>query len=142
MNKYNISANLLPDIKHLYDVQSSSVAALKTGSIQQLESDSRLSPTPFNIFLEWIMADILEDHNGTISIGGKTITNLRFADELNDLAAEEEELAKPVEHFDKASTACGIELRAKYTKLMTNNTRGINKETKVNAQKLQVPGLH
>ena len=37
-------------------------------------------------------------------IGGRTITNLRFADNIDGLTGEEEELAKPVECLDKAST--------------------------------------
>ena len=32
----------------------------------------------------------------TASIGGKTLTNLRFADDIDDLAREKEELAKLV----------------------------------------------
>ena len=51
------------------------------------------------------MTDALEDHEGTVSIGGRTITNLRFADDIDGLAGEEEDLAKLVEHLDKASTA-------------------------------------
>ena len=51
--------------------------------------------------------------------GGRTITNLRFADDIDGLAGEEEELKK-------------MEISAKKTKLMTNNTSGINKEIKVN----------
>ena len=35
----------------------------------------------------------LEDHEGTVRIGGRTITNLRFADDVDGLAGEEEELA-------------------------------------------------
>ena len=50
------------------------------------------------------MTDALEDDEGTVSIGGRTITNLRFADDIDGLAREEE-LAKLVEHLDKASTA-------------------------------------
>ena len=42
------------------------------------------------------MTDALEDHEGTVSIGGRTITNLRFADDIDDLAREKEELAKLV----------------------------------------------
>ena len=38
----------------------------------------------------------LEDHEDTVSIGGRTITNLRFADVFDSLAGEEEELAKLV----------------------------------------------
>ena len=96
-----------------------------------------LSPTLFNIFLERIMTDALEDHEGTVIIGGRTITNLRFADDIYGLAGEEEELANLVEHLDKASTAYGMEIGAKKTKLMTNNTSGVNAEIKVNGQKLE-----
>ena len=53
------------------------------------------------------MTDALEDHEGTVSIGGRTITNLRFADDIDGLAGEEEEVAKLVECLDKASTAYG-----------------------------------
>ena len=43
------------------------------------------------MFLERIVTDVLEDHKGSVNIGGKTITNLRFADDINGLAGEEEE---------------------------------------------------
>ena len=62
----------------------------------------------------------------TVSIGGKTITNSRFADDNDCLAGEEEELANLVECLDKTSTAYCMETSAKKTKLMTNNTSGIN----------------
>ena len=51
------------------------------------------------------MTDALEDHEGTVSIRGRTITNLRFADDIESLAGEEEELANLVERLDKASIA-------------------------------------
>ena len=76
-------------------------------------------------------------HEGTVSIGGRTITNLRFADDIDGLAGDEEELANLVELLDKASTAYGMEISAKKTKLMTNNTSSINTEIKVNGQKLE-----
>ena len=83
------------------------------------------------------MTDTLEDHEGTVSIGGRTITNLRFADDIDGLAGEEEALANLVERLDKASTAYSMEISAEKTKLMTNNTSGINTEIKVNGQKLE-----
>ena len=83
------------------------------------------------------MTDALEDHEGTVSIEGRTITNLRFADDIDGLAGDEEELANLVERLSKASIAYGMEISAKKTKLMTNNTSGINTEIKVNGQKLE-----
>ena len=60
------------------------------------------------------MTDALEDHEGTVSFGGRTITNLLFADDIDGLAGEEE-LAYSVERLDKASTAYGMEIRAEKT---------------------------
>ena len=51
------------------------------------------------------ISDTLEDQEGTVSIGGRAITNLRVADDIDGLAGEEEELAKLVERLDKVSTA-------------------------------------
>ena len=62
MKKYNIRANGIRVIKHLYDTATSAVL--------------------FNIFLERIMTDVLEDPEGTVSIEGKRITNPCFADDL------------------------------------------------------------
>ena len=73
-----------------------------------------------------IMTDALENHEVTVSIGGRATSNLRFADDIDGL--EEEELAKSIERLDKASTAYGMEISAKKTKLMKNNTGGINTE--------------
>ena len=83
------------------------------------------------------MTDALEDHEGIVSIGGRTLTNFRFADDIDGLAGEEEELAELVEHLDKASRAYGMETSVETTKLMTNNTSGINTEIKVNGRKLE-----
>ena len=81
------------------------------------------------------MTDAWEYYQGTTSFGGRTIVNLRFADDIDGLAREEEELAKLAESLDKASKAYGIEISAEKSKFMTNNTTCINKEIKVNLQK-------
>ena len=83
------------------------------------------------------MTDVLEDRGGTVSTGGRTITNLHFADDIDGLAGKEEELANLVERLNRDSTAYGMEIRAEETKLMTNNSSGINTEIKVNGQKLE-----
>ena len=54
------------------------------------------------------MADALNDHEGTGSICERTITNLRFAGDIDGLAGKEEELADLVERLDKTSTAFGM----------------------------------
>ena len=95
-----------------------------------------LSPTLFNIFLERIMSDALEEHDGKVSIGGRNITNLRFADDIDALAGEEQELEALVESLDKTCTRYKMEISAEKTKLMTNSANGIQREIKVKGQKL------
>ena len=94
-------------IKHLYDKATSAV--LSNGSIGDwfrttvgVRQRCLLSPTVFNIFPERIVTGALENHKSTVSIGG---SNFRFADDIDGLAGEEEELAKVMERLDKASTA-------------------------------------
>ena len=101
-----------------------------------MESDRDVySHPPSSTFLEMIMTNALEDYEGTVSFGGRTITNLCFADDISGLAGEEEDLAKFV--LNKASTAYSMEISVEKTKLMTNNTSGINTEVKINGQKLE-----
>ena len=51
----------------------------------------------------------LRRHEGIVSIGGRPITNLHFANNIDGLAGEEEELAKLVERLDNACTAYGMD---------------------------------
>ena len=133
MKKYNISTNLIQVIKNLYNKATSAVLFNSSigdwfRTIVGVRQGCRLSSTLFKIFLEKIMTDALEDHEGTVSIGGRTITNLCFADDIDGSAGEEEELANLVERLHKASTAYSMEISAEKTKLITNNTSGINTE--------------
>ena len=83
------------------------------------------------------MTDALEDHAGTVSIGGRTITNLRFADDIDGLAGTETELSNLLERLDKNSEAYDMQISAEKTKLMTNNINGISSNIKVSGEKLE-----
>ena len=141
MQIYNINAKLIRTIETLYDKATSTV--LVNGNIGEwfrttvgVRQGCLLSPTLFNIYLERIMSDALEDHEGSVSVGGRTITNLRFADDIDGLAGDEEEMESLVNRLNQASLRYGMEINAEKTKLMTNNPSGIQKEIRVNGQKL------
>ena len=84
-----------------------------------------LSPTLFNIFLDWIMSDALEEHDETVSIGGRNFINLRFADDIDALAEEKQELEALVESLDKTCIRYKMEISMEKTKQMTNSVNGI-----------------
>ena len=50
------------------------------------------------------MTDALEHREASVSIGGRTIKNVCFADDIVALAGKEEELFKLVNQLNKAST--------------------------------------
>ena len=79
---------------------------------------------------------MLEEHEGTVNIAGRTITNLRFAYDIDGLAGNEQEFAQHVERLDQTSKAYGMEINAEKTKLMTNNINNIHKEIKASGSKL------
>ena len=55
------------------------------------------------------MTHAQESYNGTI-IGGRKITNLRFADGNDGITEEEDELTKFVQNLDTAATKLGMEI--------------------------------
>ena len=88
MKKYNINTNLIQVIKNLYNKATSAV--LFNSSIADwfrttfgVRQRCLLSPTLSNIFLERIMTDAFEDHEGTVGIGGRTMANLRFTGDID-----------------------------------------------------------
>ena len=98
-----------------------------------------LSPTLINIFLKRIMSDALEEHGRRVNIGGRNITNLEFAANIDALAEEEQELEALVESLDKTCIKYKMEISAEKTKLMTNSANGIlsiPREIKVKWQNL------
>ena len=140
MTLYNINDNLIT-IECLYN--KATTAVYDDNNIGEwfrtangVSQGCLLSSTLFNIFLERIMADALEDHEGTISIGGRTITHLRFDDDIDGLAGLEQELVKLVNHLE-ASTAYGMQVGAEKTQLMTNNTNCISIDITIDNKKLE-----
>ena len=91
MRLYNINENLIRTIECLYNKATRAVYHdNNTGewfrtTIGVLQG-CLLSPTLFNIFLERIMVDALVDHEGTVNIGGRASTILRFDDYIDSLA--------------------------------------------------------
>ena len=136
MRKYNIIANLVRTTEQLYDKATSAV--LMIGSIGEwfrttvgVKQGCLRSLTLFNIFLERIMSDALEDHDGQVSIVGRNIINLRFADDIGALVEEGQELKSR-----QTCTRYKMEISAEKTKLMTNSANGIHREINVNGQQL------
>ena len=109
MKKNNTSASIIRAIENQYDKAQSAV--LFNGSTGEwfrttvgVEQGCLLSPTLFNIFLERIMCEVFDDHEGSVSIEGRLITNFRFADDIVVNVKEEEEAGVLVDRLDTTTT--------------------------------------
>ena len=143
MRKYNINASIIRAIENLYDKAQNAV--LFNCSIWEwfrttvgVRQGCLLSPTLFNIFLERIMCEALDDHEGSVSIGGPLITNFRFADDIFVNAYEEEEAGVVIDRLDRTTTRYKMEIGPDKTKVMTNNPNGFQREIKIKGQRLDV----
>ena len=65
------------------------------------------------------MSDALEKHDGKVRIGGRIFTNVRFANDNDALAEEEQELKALFESHNKTCARYGIKISAEKTELMT-----------------------
>ena len=143
MNRYNINKTLISLIEELYNQATSSVYLegdfgewfRTTVGVRQ---GCLLSPTLFNIFLERIMTDALEGHECSVSIGGRTVSNLRFADDIDGLAGSETELAELIRRLNQSCSDYGMEISAEKTKIMTNcHANGLQNQIIINGSVLQ-----
>ena len=142
MRKYNINASIIRALENLYDKAQSAVLFIgSTGDWFRTTVGVRqgclLSPTLFNIFLERIMSEALDDHEGSVSIGGRLITSFRFADDIVVNAEEEEEAGVLVDRLDRTTTRYKMEIGPDKTKLITNNPNGFQREIKIKDQRLE-----
>ena len=75
-------------------------------------------------FLERIMCEALDDHEGSVSIGGRPITNFRFADDIVVNAEEEEEAGVLIDRLDRTTTRYKMEIGPDKIKVITKNPKG------------------
>ena len=74
------------------------------------------------------MCEALDDHEGSVSIGGRLLmTSFRFADDIVVNAEEEEEAGALVDRLDRTTTRYKMEIGPDKTKVMTNNPNGFQR---------------
>ncbi|XP_047482513.1 uncharacterized protein LOC125034655 [Penaeus chinensis] len=77
-----------------------------------------LSSHLFNVYSEKIMRDALDGFEGTIKVGGRNVTNLRYADDIVLIAGSMLELEDLITRVKLASEQAGLMLNTQKTKVM------------------------
>ena len=122
MENVGISDGITQLIKSLYKSSTSAILLdnIKCDYIKTtvgVRQGCLLSPILFNIYLEKIMSDTLTDHHSSISIGGRTISNLRFADDIDIISGTNCELQKLTDSLVLHAGYYGMEVRSEKEKL-------------------------
>ena len=131
MRQYNFDEDLIQVIESLY--KSAKSAVLLSGELGEyflttvgVRQGCILSPVLFNIFLENIMQDALKNYESKVSIGGRQLCNLRFADDIDLIGRTEKELQELTTRLEKSASAFGMEISSEKSKILVNS----NTETK------------
>ena len=126
MRRYNIDEGLVTLLESLYGPSTSAV--LQEREVGQsfrtsvgVRQGCLLSPVLLNLCLEDIMQKALHNFNGTISINGREISNLRFADDIDLIVGTEEELQELTTTLERRARAYGMETSAEKSKIIFNS---------------------
>lgn len=84
-----------------------------------------LSPILFNIYGKYIMRRALDGWEGGISIGGRKISNLRYADDTTLFASSEQELAQLFTRVAEESELVGLTINKAKTKVLMVDRPGM-----------------
>ena len=83
------------------------------------------------------MREALHDFHSTISIGGRPISNLRFADDIDLMGGSNEELQDLTTRLTNRASAYGMEVSTEKSKVMVNTLADTTAHIYMNGEKLE-----
>ena len=75
--------------------------------------------------------------DSSVSIGGRSICNLRIADDIDLMSSSNGELQDLTNSFVDKATAYRMEVSTEKSKIITNSMKNISPDTSMNGQKLE-----
>ena len=105
-----------------------------TGGVRQ---GCLLSPILFNLYLENIMRETLHNFKSTISIGGRTISNLRFAEDIDLMEGNNDELQELRDRLSNSAREYGMEISSEKSKAIVNSGDNTTVQISMNGQQLE-----
>ena len=119
-----VPEHLIVVLRNLYTNQESTVRTEYCETInipigKGVRQGYILSPLLFNVYAERIMRDILENWDKGISIGGRKVTNLIYADDTTLIAGAKDDLTELITKVKITSETAGLYLNVMKTKVMS-----------------------
>ena len=124
LSQMGVPTHLIVLLKNLYSEQ---IASVRTECGESAEFPIKkgvrqgcvISPILYNIYAEMIIRNVLETWSGGVRIGGRMVSNLRYADDTTILASSKEELRIGLIKLKTESEKAGLFLNLNKTKVMT-----------------------
>ena len=142
LRSFNVEEGLVRIMEALYENAESAV--LLNNEIGEffrttvgVRQGCLLSPVLFNLFLEKIMRNTLQDHHTSISVGGRRICNLRFADDIDLLGGSNAELQALTDKLTESAGSYGMEVSTEKSKVMVNSTNDVQAVISMNGEQLE-----
>ena len=82
------------------------------------------------------MMEALDGFEGSVSIGGRTVTNLRFADDIELVAGQAEELSTLTRRLEESAKQLGMQISVEKSKVMTMGSSD-EMDASINGEKLE-----
>ena len=128
LQQIGVPTHLIVILRNLYEDQKATIRT-EFGETEEISIGKGvrqgciLSPVLFNIYAEIIMRKVIEEYgeeNG-IHIGGRRLTNLRYADDTTLLEKSEEKMKELLQQVQLASEEAGLYLNINKTKIMSTD---------------------
>ena len=83
------------------------------------------------------MLETLQNHHTSISINGRPLCNLRFADDIDLMGGTKEELQELTDHLTTASSAYGMKASTEKSKILVNSSNKKSADITMNGEVLE-----
>ena len=142
LRSFGIEEGLVQIMKSLYSSASSAVLLNNNVSnyfrtTVSVRQGCLLSPILFNLYLENIMRETLHNFKSTISTGGRTISNLRFADDIDLMWGSNDELQELTDRLSNSAREYGMEISSEKSTVMVNSGDNTTVHISMNGQQLE-----
>ena len=142
MREMGVPDHLIKLITNLYDSQQACVRTAKGDSDlfnigQGVRQGCILSPALFNLYAEYIMRRALADWDRGLPVGGRRISNLRYADDTTLVATNASDLKDLLLKVKAESEVLGLKLNVSKTKIMIVGGDGVEEPLLVDGTEVE-----
>ena len=142
MRAHGIPEKIIRLIKCIYD--KAMAAVRHDGKLSEwfrttvgVRQGCTLSPDLFNLVLEMIMRMALDNEAAGLTLCGRLVNNLRFADDINLMETSPDDLQAVTDHVNQQAARLGLVINIDKTKVMAVGDEHTKLHIQINGKELE-----